>query len=599
MIDTYKLLTHLPNNFIIVPYTVKVPLKYMFKTKDIVKIKLKQIIQNLTMFCNDNKILFHNLLFFENHKNSREHLHGWLFIETKYIDKVEMYMLKRQQNLDGFYWISGNNSGDYYYNLNYLIKDLKDIKYYTNNKYILNKNYDTKETKMDTTLTEMDLELIKSVVRDVLQELSYNSSQNLVKPLLNKVSRPIQLSKNVSQTEKFDTKLKKFDTKYLYQIKEKWYFCKRIKNKTVRISLKTENLIEAMKHRETLLKMNDLELLKLKGSFLSVNFTNAGFTIEKTKDDESDELVLKTVSEIVKNKQTQQNTLYFAQNKTIGELFNEFIENAEQKGKVKESSIKHYKTAYNHLLKYFDKEKDIQTFILKDFEFLQTQLNKQLSNNSTINTITYIKMFFNYAVKHEYIQKNPLEHLDLISKTESKKENFTDDEINELILTDKIPSDFKDLIRFSAYSGMRINEIINLKLENIKKENEILYIDIIKSKTAAGIRKVPIHDKILDLIDLDFLKNLKMTTKAKDIEEAIGRKANEQIQKIINDKTKTFHSLRASAISKMVNVEKNKIENIQILVGHDLEKSKKLTLKTYAKQIDLRILKDTIETIKY
>ncbi len=63
MIDTYKLLSHLPQNYTIVPYTIKVPVSYMYKTKDIVKIKLNQILTNLKQFCNDNKILFHNLVF--------------------------------------------------------------------------------------------------------------------------------------------------------------------------------------------------------------------------------------------------------------------------------------------------------------------------------------------------------------------------------------------------------------------------------------------------------------------------------------------------------------------------------------------------------
>lgn len=44
------------------------------------------------------------------------------------------------------------------------------------------------------------------------------------------------------------------------------------------------------------------------------------------------------------------------------------------------------------------------------------------------------------------------------------------------------------------YSGVRINELLNLKKEDCHIDEN--YIDIIKSKTESGIRKVSIADKV-------------------------------------------------------------------------------------------------------
>ena len=45
------------------------------------------------------------------------------------------------------------------------------------------------------------------------------------------------------------------------------------------------------------------------------------------------------------------------------------------------------------------------------------------------------------------------------------------------------------------YSGVRVSELLNLKKENVHLEER--YFDVVDSKTANGIRKVPIAAKVL------------------------------------------------------------------------------------------------------
>lgn len=55
------------------------------------------------------------------------------------------------------------------------------------------------------------------------------------------------------------------------------------------------------------------------------------------------------------------------------------------------------------------------------------------------------------------------------------------------------------------YTGCRIGELLDLKKENVNLNEK--WFDIIASKTEAGIRKVPIHDKVLPFFQEWMTKN--------------------------------------------------------------------------------------------
>ena len=95
-------------------------------------------------------------------------------------------------------------------------------------------------------------------------------------------------------------------------------------------------------------------------------------------------------------------------------------------------------------LKHYHNLKTIDTFTPQDFSILQDKLLTTKMNTKTINNhLTYIKMFFEYAEKQDYIQKNPV-RVDFLKEQKSTKENFTDDEINTLLTTTKIPQHYRD-----------------------------------------------------------------------------------------------------------------------------------------------------------
>lgn len=72
---------------------------------------------------------------------------------------------------------------------------------------------------------------------------------------------------------------------------------------------------------------------------------------------------------------------------------------------------------------------------------------------------------------------------------------FTRQQINK-VWKSTMPE--KDIVLLLLYTGMRISELLNLKKKNVKLRSK--YFDITQSKTAAGIRIIPIHDSILPLV---------------------------------------------------------------------------------------------------
>lgn len=58
-----------------------------------------------------------------------------------------------------------------------------------------------------------------------------------------------------------------------------------------------------------------------------------------------------------------------------------------------------------------------------------------------------------------------------------------------------------DLILLGAYTGARIEELCQLRVEHVIKPDGIESFDIVDSKTAAGIRVVPVHPALTRIVE--------------------------------------------------------------------------------------------------
>lgn len=88
-------------------------------------------------------------------------------------------------------------------------------------------------------------------------------------------------------------------------------------------------------------------------------------------------------------------------------------------------------------------------------------------------------------------------------KAESARKAFTAEEIESLYAAAKLSgnSTLCDLIMLGSYTGCRIEEIAKLRSDSIITVEGIRTFKITDSKTVAGIREIPIHPSLAEVVD--------------------------------------------------------------------------------------------------
>ena len=257
----------------------------------------------------------------------------------------------------------------------------------------------------------------------------------------------------------------------------------------------------------------------------------------------------------------------------------------------------------------------------------------KISKSTIKKYIVRVSEFFKYCYDSDYIDKNPAIDLQINLNQDdvTNKNPYEDSDVNALLdIVSKIRSNGdtksqrinKDELFFvthiAAYSGMRINEIIQLNTDDIVEKYNIVCFSLntkidVKTgksktlKTRNSARIVPIHSKLGSIGLFEFIESKKKLAKQcgkavrlfncdnKDFSEYFRKKINTQVIKD-SDKTRTFHSFRHTFINKLIQ-SGQRVEHIAALVGH--EQQYKITMNTYGEPVTPKILKDLVEEVKF
>ena len=215
-----------------------------------------------------------------------------------------------------------------------------------------------------------------------------------------------------------------------------------------------------------------------------------------------------------------------------------------------------------------EKIKELKLYTLqKFFDDLDSAYGSKLALRSALN------MIFEFALKNEFIETNRIKFIEL-GKNEKivERKIFTTNEIN--ILFDNLDSENKFVKKMTygtlilIYTGLRVGELMNLKTKDVDLEKNIL--SIIQSKTSAGVRKVPISQKVIQLFkdNIDYSKEYFFFNKK-------GGKYNypnffEQFQtmlELLNLERHTIHDTRHTFATLLNNANANSTSIIK-LIGH-------------------------------
>ena len=333
---------------------------------------------------------------------------------------------------------------------------------------------------------------------------------------------------------------------------------------------------------------------------------------------------------------------------TLKTAFENFIANTSISQKWSNSTMDLVNIVGNILFKFFNPNKDIAAISRDDLlkfrntlALIPTKLNQKAKykdknleqiirigkNDPKLSQVTIQKymirviQFFKYCYNSDYISKSIVNDLNVkveINPMERKVLPYSKEEANTIF---KIVQNFKEINKspskrinandlyyitmIAAYSGMRINEIVQLRASDIIYHNNVLCFSINRddgksTKNINSIRLVPVHSKLIELGLMEFVKQRASSNKSifkvsnKDFSEIFRSQIQRKL--ISSNKQKTFYSFRHYFIDTLVQqeVEPNIIAQI---VGH--EKQYKILLGTYATNINASVLKAKVEMVSY
>ena len=248
---------------------------------------------------------------------------------------------------------------------------------------------------------------------------------------------------------------------------------------------------------------------------------------------------------------------------------------------------------------------------LKDVDLISNKTrNKHLGTMSTV---------FEWAMRHGYTDKNYAKGLTLASDKERVRDYFTKDDLQKIISGAEYKrlkgKQHKKHAFFWApligmYTGARLNEICGLKVSDICEDGGIWYFAFCSdgeevAKTKAAIRNVPVHEMLIKLGLLNYVKSQKKNKQTMLFSDLLKHSKNgygAQVSKWFNrylvkvgvkdeekdSNKKVFHSFRHTVIHHLQQkgVEEKRIK---VLEGHKID-----DLSYYQHGYGLKVLADEV-----
>ena len=211
--------------------------------------------------------------------------------------------------------------------------------------------------------------------------------------------------------------------------------------------------------------------------------------------------------------------------------------------------------------------------------FIESEKNRKLSDRTISHDLIVIKNFYKYLEKNNIIKNNPSVDIELPKLKKALPHVLSLDEVDKILdieLKDKYAYRNKAMLELMYSSGLRISELVNLKIQDIDLEEDIVRVTGKGSK----MRIVPIGDYAIYYLKLyiNEYRSLLIKSKVSDYlflnsrGDRISRQAMFKIIKqIIRDKNikkdVSPHTLRHSFASHMLENGAD-LRSIQELLGH-------------------------------
>ena len=170
---------------------------------------------------------------------------------------------------------------------------------------------------------------------------------------------------------------------------------------------------------------------------------------------------------------------------------------------IKQNRSKAYHSSvmcsFKHIIKFFGIQKSIREIGLKETESFCTYLQQKVCIGYHVYYRT-LKAAFNKAKDWGYINENYFTKVKLPKKQKLAPVFINREQLSAI--SDEIMNEImKDVVVFAFYTGMRLNEIVNLRWDNVDIQNKIITVgDDCFTTKGRKQRFIPICEEALRLL---------------------------------------------------------------------------------------------------
>ena len=175
---------------------------------------------------------------------------------------------------------------------------------------------------------------------------------------------------------------------------------------------------------------------------------------------------------------------------TFAEIYQRWY-NDEFNDESNASTKRNYESAYKQCTALYN---------LKMSDIKPNVLQKVVDDNGDSYNVKHrikilLSKMYDWCIDHDAIKKNYAKRIKIDVKPEpSTRKRFSTYDIEKL-WKHAHKSNTVAIVLILIYSGVRIMELLDLKIEDVNLDEQ--YFNVIDSKTTSGIRTVPIADKVL------------------------------------------------------------------------------------------------------
>ncbi len=181
---------------------------------------------------------------------------------------------------------------------------------------------------------------------------------------------------------------------------------------------------------------------------------------------------------------------------TLRVFSEEYKSIVESNGSV--SYLRSVNNAFNYLLEFFEPHKPINDISRKDVESFLIFLQKNVKKGYTVY-YRNLKAAFNKALDWDYVKENYFKKIKLPRMQKLVPVFINSNELALIIKQIKIDV-IREVVTVGFYTGMRLNEIVNMKWKNVNLNTRIITVGDEEFTTKGRKQRfIPICDETLEI----------------------------------------------------------------------------------------------------